>query len=48
MAHKSVVICLVVICITLLVFTWITRSSLCEIKVKQATTEVAVKMDCQS
>ncbi|QCR34628.1 Hok/Gef family protein [Nissabacter sp. SGAir0207] len=48
MTHKSVVICLVVICITLLVFTWITRSSLCEIKVKQDTTEVAVKMDYES
>lgn len=41
MPQKLVLISLIVICITLIAFTWITRSSLCELRVKQGDTEVA-------
>ena len=41
MPQKLVLISLIVICITIIAFTWITRSSLCELRVKQGDTEVA-------
>lgn len=41
MPQKLVVLSLIVICVTLIVFTWLTRSSLCELHIKQGGTEVA-------
>lgn len=46
--QKRVVTVLVVICVTLLVFTWITRKSLCEIRISNGDTEVAAVMACES
>ena len=48
MLQKSGVICLIVICVTLLIFMWITRSSLCEVRVNNNNINVAVIMDCGS
>ncbi|WP_206604038.1 Hok/Gef family protein [Chimaeribacter californicus] len=48
MLQKSGVICLIVICITLLIFMWITRSSLCEVRFNNNDINVAVIMDYES
>ena len=48
MLQKSGVICLIVICITLLIFMWITRSSLCEVRFRNNQIDVAVIMDYES
>ncbi|PLR37895.1 Hok/Gef family protein [Chimaeribacter californicus] len=48
MLQKSGVICLIVICITLLIFMWITRSSLCEVRFRNNHLDVAVIMDYES
>ena len=48
MLQKSGVICLIVICVTLLIFMWITRSSLCEVRFRNNQIDVAVIMDYES
>lgn len=48
MPQKFAITALVVICITLLVFTWITRKSLCEIHIRKGETEVAAIMAYES
>ena len=48
MLQKSGVICLIVICVTLLIFMWITRSSLCEVRVSNNDINIAIIMDCGS
>lgn len=48
MPQKLAITALVVICITLLVFTWITRKSLCEIHIRNGETEVAAIMAYES
>jgi uncharacterized membrane protein YdbT with pleckstrin-like domain len=48
MLQKSGVICLIVLCITLLIFMWITRSSLCEVRFRNNQIDVAVIMDYES
>ncbi|MEN3260725.1 MULTISPECIES: type I toxin-antitoxin system Hok family toxin [unclassified Sodalis] len=48
MPQKLAITALVVICITLLVFTWITRKSLCEIHIRKGETEVAAIMAYES
>ena len=48
MLQKSGVICLIVICVTLLIFMWITRSSLCEVRVNNNDINIAIIMDCGS
>ncbi len=48
MLQKSGVICVIVICITLLIFMWITRSSLCEVRIRNNNIDVAVILDYES
>ncbi len=48
MPQKLVVMALVVICITVLVFTWMTRKTLCEIRIRSGGTEVAAMMAYES
>ncbi len=48
MLQKSGVICVIVICITLLVFMWITRSSLCEVRIRNNNIDVAIILDYES
>lgn len=48
MAHKLFVFCLVVICVTVIAFTWITRGSLCELRYKQGGMEMVASLACQS
>nr|WP_281434652.1 Hok/Gef family protein [Erwinia phyllosphaerae] len=35
---------LIVFCVTLLIFTWITRGSLCELNIRQGETEVVASL----
>ncbi|MGF6189607.1 Hok/Gef family protein [Serratia sp. 2723] len=44
MPQKLVVMALVILCITVLVFTWMTRKRLCEIRICSGETEVAAMM----
>ncbi|MGL5386566.1 MAG: type I toxin-antitoxin system Hok family toxin [Serratia sp. (in: enterobacteria)] len=48
MPQKWVVTTLVILCITVLVFTWITRKRLCEIRIRSGDTEVAAMMAYES
>ncbi|NMP27846.1 Hok/Gef family protein [Rahnella sp. SAP-1] len=48
MPQKIVVLSLVVICVTIVMFTWITRNTLCELRIRQGSTEVAAIMACDS
>jgi len=36
-----IIVCLLIICITLLIFTWLTSETLCELRWKEADREVA-------
>ncbi|MDS1913314.1 MULTISPECIES: Hok/Gef family protein [Enterobacter] len=38
--RRSAVLCLVVVCITILIFIWMVRGSLCELHIKQGNTEL--------
>ncbi|QCT20495.1 type I toxin-antitoxin system Hok family toxin [Jejubacter calystegiae] len=40
--------CVVILCFTLLVFTYLTRKSLCEIRYRDGYREVAALIACQS
>lgn len=40
--RRSAVLCLVVVCITILIFIWMVRGSLCELHIKQGNTELSV------
>jgi hypothetical protein len=46
MPQKLLVLCLIVICVTLIAVIWITRDSLCELRVRQGTTEIAAILSC--
>ncbi|WP_176487839.1 Hok/Gef family protein [Candidatus Regiella insecticola] len=39
MSRRLILYGLVVICVTILVFTWMVRGSLCELNIKQGNTE---------
>ncbi|HGM7400840.1 Hok/Gef family protein [Serratia bockelmannii] len=41
MSRKLLLYGLIVVCLTLLAFTWMVRGSLCEIRVQQGNTEFA-------
>jgi len=41
MSRKLLLYGLIVVCITILTFTWMVRDSLCEIRIKQGGTEIA-------
>ncbi|VYU79616.1 type I toxin-antitoxin system Hok family toxin [Metakosakonia massiliensis] len=40
--------CVLIVCITLLIFTWLVRKSLCEIRYRDADREVAALMAYES
>ncbi|MFT2788670.1 Hok/Gef family protein [Serratia sp. T13T92] len=46
MPQKLLVLCLIVICVTLIAVIWITRDSLCQLRVRQGTTEIAAILSC--
>ncbi|KQN50327.1 hypothetical protein ASE93_22885 [Serratia sp. Leaf50] len=48
MPQKLKVLSLLVVCVTIIMFTYITRNSLCELHIKQGKTEVAAIMACDS
>ncbi|WP_447875131.1 type I toxin-antitoxin system Hok family toxin [Serratia fonticola] len=48
MPQKLVVMALVILCITVLVFTWMTRKRLCEIRIRSGETEVSAMMAYES
>ena len=48
MAQKMFVLCLIVVCITVVTLIWLTRGSLCELQVKQGGTEVVASLACES
>ncbi|EBY2674703.1 Hok/Gef family protein [Salmonella enterica subsp. enterica serovar Brandenburg] len=39
--RRSTLLCLVVVCITVLAFVWMVRGSLCELHIKQGSTELS-------
>lgn len=39
--RRSAVLCLVVVCISILIFIWMVRGSLCELHIKQGNTELS-------
>ncbi|EGY28704.1 Hok/gef family protein [Candidatus Regiella insecticola 5.15] len=42
MSRRLILYGLIVICVTILVFTWMVRGSLCELSIKQGNTEFSV------
>lgn len=48
MPNKRSLLKLVVICTTVISLAWITRSSLCELRIRSGTTEVAAILACES
>ncbi|KAA1048255.1 type I toxin-antitoxin system toxin HokA [Pseudocitrobacter sp. 73] len=46
MPQKYLLFSLVVICFTLLLFTWMVRDSLCELHIKQGSNELAAFLGC--
>ena len=44
MAHKLLFLSLLVVCVTVLLFTRLTRGSLCELHIKQGGTEVVASL----
>ncbi len=45
---NALIWCVLIICLTLLIFTWLTRKSLCEIRYRDGSREVAASMACES
>ncbi|RJF54640.1 Hok/Gef family protein [Serratia inhibens] len=48
MQQERVVLRLMIICMTLIAFIWITRGSLCELRIKLGDTEVAAILAYES
>lgn len=48
MPQKSMLCSLIVICLTILLFTWMVRDSLCELYIKQGNNEFAASLACES
>lgn len=46
MPQKSMLYSLIVICLTILLFTWMVRDSLCELHIKQGNNELAASLAC--
>jgi protein HokB len=44
----ALVLCLLIACLTLLIFTYLTRSSLCELRIRDGNREVSAFMDYES
>ncbi|EAA7723242.1 type I toxin-antitoxin system Hok family toxin [Salmonella enterica] len=45
---NSFIWCVFIVCLTLLIFTWLTRKSLCEIRYRDGSREVAAFMAYES
>ncbi|WP_409455614.1 type I toxin-antitoxin system Hok family toxin [Pseudescherichia sp.] len=45
---NALIWCVLIVCLTLLVFTWLTRKSLCEIRYRDGSREVATSMAYES
>ncbi|EIY6648672.1 type I toxin-antitoxin system Hok family toxin [Salmonella enterica] len=49
MKHRTaLVLCLLIACLTLLIFTYLTRSSLCELRIRDGNREVAAFLAYES
>ena len=46
--HETLVWCVLIVCLTLLIFTYLTRKSLCEIRYRDGYREVAAFMAYES
>ena len=46
--RSTLIWCLLIVCVTLLIFTGLTRKSLCEVRYKDGIREVAASMACKS
>lgn len=46
--RSTLIWCILIVCFTLLIFTWLTRKSLCEIRYRDGDREVAALMACES
>ncbi|HDS8282050.1 TPA: type I toxin-antitoxin system Hok family toxin [Klebsiella michiganensis] len=46
--RNSFIWCVLIVCLTLLIFTWLTRKSLCEIRYRDGSREVAAFMAYES
>ncbi|ENH3412296.1 type I toxin-antitoxin system Hok family toxin [Escherichia coli] len=44
----TVLLCVLIVCLTLLVFTWLTRASLCEVRLKDGGREFVAVLDYES
>ncbi|NIY49537.1 Hok/Gef family protein [Cedecea colo] len=44
---RSVVVCLLIVCVTLIALTLLTRRNLCEVKIRTDRQEVAAKLACE-
>ena len=47
MPQKSMLYSLIVICLTILLFTWMVRDSLCELQVRQVNIELVKFLACE-
>ncbi|KAA1049556.1 type I toxin-antitoxin system Hok family toxin [Pseudocitrobacter sp. 73] len=46
--RDTLVLCVFIVCVTLLIFTYLTRSSLCELRIRDEHREVAAFLACES
>ncbi|EHP6403017.1 type I toxin-antitoxin system Hok family toxin [Escherichia coli] len=46
--RNALIWCVLIVCLTLLIFTYLTRSSLCELRMKDGDREVAAVMAYES
>jgi protein HokB len=47
MKHNTLVMCLLIVCMTILAFTLLTRQSLYELRIRDGNKEVAASMACK-
>ncbi|EAO0751808.1 Hok/Gef family protein [Salmonella enterica] len=45
--RRNYVFCLVVVCCTILALVWMVRGSLCELHIKQGSTELSAYLVCE-
>lgn len=48
MPNQPIVLCILIVCLTLLIFTWLTQNSLCELRMKDGTREVSAILAYES
>ncbi|EHG7581101.1 MULTISPECIES: type I toxin-antitoxin system toxin HokA [Citrobacter] len=47
MPQRCILCSLIVICLTILLFTWMVRDSLCELHIRQGNNELAAFLACE-